>query len=91
MTLSVDVITLIKVNLEAEEIRQNWLLRARHRDEASKFGLVSTKLEDLIEKLFSRTLWHPSARMWLILFLFNMYGTDEVAKGIKGRREELRL
>ncbi len=28
LTLSVDVITVIKVNLTAEEIRQNWLLRA---------------------------------------------------------------
>jgi transcriptional regulator with XRE-family HTH domain len=89
LTLSVDVITLIKVNLEAEEIKQNWLLQARHRDEASKLGLVSTKLEDVVGKLFSRTLWHPSARMRLIQFLFHTYGIDEVAKAIKAKREAL--
>ncbi len=33
LTLSVDVNTVIKVNLTAEEIKQNWLLRAWHRDE----------------------------------------------------------
>lgn len=33
LTLSVDIITLIKLNLTAEEIKQGWLLRARHRDE----------------------------------------------------------
>jgi len=88
-TLSVDVITLVKVDLEAEEIKQNWLLRARHRDEASKFGLVSTKLADVVNKLFTSTLWHPSARMRLIQFLFHAYGIDEVAKAIKEKRGAL--
>jgi transcriptional regulator with XRE-family HTH domain len=89
LTLSVDVITLINLNLTAEEIKQTWLLKARHRDEASRFTLVSTKLEDVVEKLFSRTLWHPSARMRLIQFLFHTYGIDEVAKAIKAKREAL--
>ncbi len=35
LALSVDAITLIKLNLTAEEIKHNWLLRARHREEAS--------------------------------------------------------
>jgi transcriptional regulator with XRE-family HTH domain len=91
LTLSVDAITLIKVDLDAEEIKQNWLLRARHRDEASKLGLVSTKLTDVVDKLFTRTLWHPSARMRLIQFLFHTYGIDEVAKAIKGKRDALEV
>ena len=86
-----DAITLIKVDLDAEEIKQNWLLRARHRDEASKFGLVSTKLTDVVDKLFAMTLWHLSARMRLIQFLFNTYGIDEVAKAIKEKRDVLEL
>ena len=86
LTLLMVVSMLIKVNLEAEEIRQNWLLRARYRDVASKFGLVSTKLEDVVEKLFTRMLCHPSARMRLIQFLFHMYGIDEVANAIKAKR-----
>ncbi len=28
LTLSVDVITVVRLNLEAEEIKDNWLLRA---------------------------------------------------------------
>jgi hypothetical protein len=86
LTLSIDVITLVKVDLDAEEIKQNWLLRAYHRDEASKFGLVSTKLANVVDRLFTRTLWHPSARMRLIQFLFNAYGIDEVAKAIKVKK-----
>ena len=91
LTLSVDVITLVKVDLDAEEIKQNWLLRARHRDEASKFGLVSTKLADVVDKLFTRTLWHPLASMRLIKFLFNTYGIDEVAKAIKEKRKNIEV
>lgn len=91
LTLSVDVITLVKVAFDAEEIKQNWLLRARHRDEASKFGLVSTKLNDVVDKLFTRTLWHPSARMRLIQFLFHSYGFDEVARAIKAKRDALEM
>jgi transcriptional regulator with XRE-family HTH domain len=87
LTLSVDVITVINVNLTAEEVRQNWLLRAWHRDEASKFGLVSTELPVIVEKLYSKTLWHPTARMRLIQFLFHTYGIDEVTKAIKKREQ----
>jgi hypothetical protein len=89
LTLSVDVITLIQVDLEAEEIKQNWLLQARHRDEASKFGLISTNLTDVVDTLFSKKVWHPSARMRLIQFLFHTYGIDEVTKAIKEKRKVL--
>ncbi|HLJ35009.1 MAG TPA: helix-turn-helix domain-containing protein [Ktedonobacteraceae bacterium] len=86
LTLSVDVITLIKVNLEAEEIRQGWLLKASRKEEAFKFALLSTDLHAVVEKLFSRTLWHPTSRMRLIQYLFHTYGIDEVAKAIKMRQ-----
>jgi transcriptional regulator with XRE-family HTH domain len=89
LTLSVDVITVIKVNLTAEEIRQNWLLRAWHRDEASRFDSLSTDLPAVVDKLFSKTLWHPTARMRLIQFLFHTYGVDEAAEAIKAKREAL--
>ncbi len=87
LTLSVDVITLIKLRLTAEEIRQGWLLKAWDRDEASKFALISTELGDVVHKLFSRTLWHPTARMRLVQFLFHTYGIDEVAKAIKVKKD----
>lgn len=89
LTLSVDAIALIHVDLEAEEIKQNWLLRARHRDEASKFGLISTKLTTVVDALFTKRVWHPSARMRLIQFLFHTYGIDDVAKVIKEKRKIL--
>ncbi len=91
LTLSVDPITLIKLNLEADEIKQSWLLRARHRDEASKFALLPTDLTSVVDKLFSRTLWHPTARMRLIQFLFHTYGIDEVATAIKEKRKAVQV
>lgn len=91
LTLSVDVITLIKLHLTAEEIRQSWLLKAWDRDEASKFALLSTDLQSVVNKLFSRTLWHPSARMRLIQFLFHKYGVDQVAAAIKEKKDALEV
>ena len=88
LTLSIDVITLIKVNLEAEEIKQSWLLRAKRREEASRFATLSTDLASVVDKLFSRTHWHPTSRMRLIQFLFNTYGIDPVAKAIKAKRDQ---
>jgi hypothetical protein len=41
----------------------------------------------VVEKLTSKTLWHPTSRMRLIQFLFHTYGIDPVAKAIKARRE----
>jgi len=85
LTLSVDVIVVIKIDLTAEEIRQNWILEAWDRDEASKFALLSCELTAVVDKLFSRTLWHPTSRMRLIQFLFHTYGVDEVARAIQAR------
>ena len=87
LTLSVDVIIVIKINLTAEEIRQNWLLKAWDRDEASKFAMFPTELSAVVDRLFSRTLWHPTSRMRLIQFLFHTYGIDETAKAIQARKD----
>lgn len=88
LTLSVDVIIINKINLTSEEIRQNWLLKAWHRDEASRFALLSTELTAVVNKLFGRTLWHPTSRMRLIQFLFHTYGVDEVAKAIQAKHSD---
>lgn len=86
LTLSVDVLTLIKLNLTLEEIKQGWLVSARHRDEASRVSSVSTDLSEITAKLFSRTLWHPTSRMRLIQFLFHTYGIQETAKEIRAKQ-----
>lgn len=91
LTLSVDVITVIKLNMTAEDIRQSWLLKAWDRDEASKFALLSIDLQAIVNKLFSKTLWHPTSRMRLIQFLFHTYGVDEVAKAIRAKRDALEV
>lgn len=85
LTLSVDVITLLKLHSTAEEIKQRWILHARHREEASRLSFVSTELSNVVDKLQSKTLWHPTSRMRLIQFLFHTYGIDAVAKAIKVR------
>jgi hypothetical protein len=84
-----NVVTVIRVNLTAEKIRQNWLLCAWHRDEASRFDSLSIELSAMVDKLFSKTLWHPTARMHFIQFLFHIYGVDEVARAIKVKRETI--
>jgi hypothetical protein len=86
LTLSVDPIVLIKLNLDAEEIKQNWLLRAAHRDEASRFATVSTALDSVTDKMLSKTLWHPTSRMRLTQILFHEYGIDAVAQAIKAKQ-----
>ncbi|HJT55425.1 MAG TPA: helix-turn-helix transcriptional regulator, partial [Ktedonobacteraceae bacterium] len=60
LTLSVDVFMLIKLALTIDEIKQGWLLTARHRDEASRINSISTDLSEVVDRLFSRTLWHPT-------------------------------
>ena len=89
LTLSVDVITLIKLNLTAEEVKHSWILRARHREEASRLALVPTALPSVMDKMLSKTLWHPTSRMRLIQFLFHTYGIDPVAKAFKEKRNSL--
>jgi len=88
LVLAVGAITVIKVDLTAEEVRQNWMTKARDADEASRLAVVSTNLTDVVDKLFSKILWHPTARMRLIQFLFHTYGVDEVAKVIEKRNTD---
>ncbi|HVB75779.1 MAG TPA: helix-turn-helix transcriptional regulator [Ktedonobacteraceae bacterium] len=83
LTLSVDAITLIRLNLTAEEIKQRWLIKARHREEAARFATISNDLTSVLDKLFSRTLWHPTSRMRLVQFLFHTYGIDAVVDAFK--------
>ena len=90
LTLSVDVITAIKLRLTSEEIRHSWLLKAWDRDEASKFALLSTDLHTVVNKLFSRTLWHPTSRMRLIQFLFHTHGVDAVAEAIREKKSNIK-
>lgn len=87
LTLSIDVITVVKLRLTGEEIKQSWLVEAWDRDEASKFDLLPAHLSTVAEKLFSRTLWHPSARMRLVQFLFHTYGVKEVAAALKASQQ----
>jgi len=87
LILAIGVIALIRVNLTAEEVKTSWLLKAADKDEASKFATLSTDLSAVVDKLFSNVLWHPTARMRLIQFLFHTYGIDPVAKAIKVRKE----
>lgn len=86
LTLSVDVIILVKVNLDSDEIRERWIVEAQDRDEASRFVSISTDLHEVVDKLFSKTLWHPTSRMRLVQFLFHTYGVKEVAKAIGSRQ-----
>ena len=86
LTLSTDILTVIKLNLTGEEIRQSWLLKAWDRDEASKFALLPADLTSVTSRLFNKTLWHPTARMRLIQYLFHTYGVDDVAKAIKAKQ-----
>lgn len=85
LTLSVDVIIVISIRLSAQQVRQNWLLKASDRDEADKFALLSSDMESILEKLFSQTLWHPTARMRLVQFLFHKYGVDAVVAAMQSR------
>lgn len=80
LTLSVDVFILMKLHLTFEEVKQNWIVRARHRDEASRVNSISTDLSEVLKQFYSQTRWHPTSRMRLIQYLFHTYGIDEVAK-----------
>ncbi|QBD81815.1 helix-turn-helix domain-containing protein [Ktedonosporobacter rubrisoli] len=86
LTLSVDVIIMIKVTLTGDEIKSNWILSAWDMDEASQFDLLAADLPSVIDKLFSKRLWHPTSRMRLLQYLFHTYGIDEVARVIKERQ-----
>jgi hypothetical protein len=85
LILAVAPVAVIRVGLTAREVKTHWLLKAPDKNEASKVAIVSTALSAVVDKLFSGLLWHPTARMRLIQFLFHTYGIDEVDKAIKAR------
>ncbi|HEY1349832.1 MAG TPA: hypothetical protein VGF67_09430 [Ktedonobacteraceae bacterium] len=86
LTLSADVFMLIRLDLTIDEIKQGWMISAKHRDEASRVNSISTDLSEVVDRLFSRTLWHPTSRMRLIQFLFHQYGRQAVTEAIKAKQ-----
>lgn len=88
LVLSAGVVAVIEVNLTAEEVKSSWLLKAPDKDEASKFATISSELPAVVEKLFTKTLWHPTSRMRLVQFLFHKYGVDEVTREMSKRGKE---
>ena len=89
LTLSTDVITLVKLRLTGEQIRESWLIEAWDRDEASKFEVLPATLPTVVDKLLSRTLWHPTARMRLVQFLFHTYGVKQVATALQATQSSI--
>ena len=80
------MVGIIKTHLTAAEVKFHWLMQAPDRNEASKFATVSTDPSAVLQKLWSQdVLWHPTARMRLIQFLFHSYGVEEVAALLKAR------
>ena len=86
LILAVAVVAIIKTHLTAQEIKSLWLTQAPDRNEASKFAAISTDPSVVLQKLFSGdVLWHPTARMRLIQFLFHTYGVKEITALFKSR------
>lgn len=84
LILAAAVVAVIRTHLTAQEVKSHWLIQAPDRNEASKFATISTDPSALLQKLFgSDTLWHPTARMRLVQFLFHTYGVKEVAAMLK--------
>lgn len=87
LILAIGVVAIIRTHLTAQEVKSHWLIQAPDRNEASKLATVSTDPSVVLEKLFSgNMLWHPTARMRLIQFLFHTYGVKEVAALLKARK-----
>jgi hypothetical protein len=87
LILATAVVAIIRTHLTAQEVRSHWLIQAPDRNEASKLATVSTDPSVVLQKLFdSDTLWHPTARMRLVQFLFHTYGVREVASMLKVRK-----
>lgn len=87
LILAIGVVAVIRTYLTAQEVKSHWLLQAPDRNEASKFATISTDPSVVLQKLFSSdVLWHPTARMRLIQFLFHTYGVKEVTSALKARR-----
>lgn len=86
LILAVGVVAIIRTHLTAPEVKAHWLTQAPDRNEALKLATVPTDLSSIIEKLRSGdVLWHPTARMRLIQFLFHTYGVKAVAGALKAK------
>ncbi len=84
LILAVGVVAIIRTHLTASEVKEHWLTQAPDRNEASKLATVPTDLSSIIEKILSGdVLWHPTARMRLIQFLFHTYGVKVVVEAFK--------
>jgi hypothetical protein len=89
LILAIGVVAVIKTYLTAQEVKSHWLIQAPDRNEASKFAAISTDPSVVLQKLFSGdVLWHPTARLRLIQFLFYTYGVKEVASMLKAKRDQ---
>ncbi len=89
LILAIGVVAIIKTHLTAQEIKFRWLIQAPDRNEASKFATVSIDPVVILQKLFSSdVLWHPTARMRLIQFLFHTYGVKEISNMFKQKGEK---
>jgi hypothetical protein len=86
LTLSREGIMVRKLRLPGQQIRASWIVEAWDTDEASKFAVLPAHLSTVVEKVFSRTLWHPTARMRLIQFLFHTSGVKAGAAAFKARQ-----
>lgn len=87
LILAIAIVAIIKTCLTAAEAKSHWLMQAPDRNEASKFATVSTDPSVVLQKLWSQdVLWHPTARMRLIQFLFHSYGVKEVEALLKARK-----
>jgi hypothetical protein len=47
--MQADVFTLIKLCLTLDEIKQRWMVSARHRDEAASVSSTSTNFSELLK------------------------------------------
>lgn len=84
LILAVGVVAIICTHLTAQEVKSHWLMQATDRNEASKFATISIDPSVVLQKLFDgNMLWHPTARMRLVQFLFHAYGVKEVTAMLK--------
>jgi transcriptional regulator with XRE-family HTH domain len=87
LILATAIVAIIRTHLTSKEVKSHWLIQAHDRNEASKFATVSTDPSVVLQKLFSSNmLWHPTARMRLMQFLFHTYGVKEVAALLKVKK-----
>lgn len=84
LILAIGVVAIIRTHLTAQEVKSHWLMQATDRNEASKFATISIDPSVVLQKLFDGDmLWHPTARMRLVQFLFHAYGVKEITAMLK--------